>query len=1152
MQKWVTAVTFAFLFTNGLTAGAVAFPVVTNTPAISVAEGATNTTIAAVIQVGGESVTNSGGYSNLSPTDLGTSKVSGPNPLNNFVYVAPSVVSTNLSDGFTYEVLLNDGTTYTVRQPITVTPINDAPIIADSTNSVSVTEDTVKLINLSEFATDEEDVSTNLTYVITDQSGVTNGTLTATGTNYLYSFTPASNVYDVVNYFTFTATDKGGLSVSGLVKISVTPASDPTVSKAAVIFIEKQGVVTNFASGTVTLSVEDADVPAGSNFNTNFTYNILPPYAPSPDWTASVSTTGLVTFTVNNTNATINTSIAVRITQENGSIPGSFVDQEVKLFFLPKNAPLWKDVSPVESDLAIFDGEKVTVAATGYDFATNSAAGSDYSLTTWGMQKVLWYVSSTPVYTTNATLVKTDTAVVLTNALSQIVSAFEFGTDSYKLVTASTNLYVIAAAYDVFGNVAYTNWKVAITSLGNQVILPVQEQYDVTVGTEFDVAVTLNTANTNLTWESDSANVVFVKQDGLKATFKALKTVAGATITVTAAAFEKYGAVDNDDITVNVKLPSSSITVTTKTLGADGQIVDDAANTVTISPIAASYAVDTQVTLTPTPVAGNVFVTWIGADATPLNNNNGVLMIEADRTKYVATAVFKQGTALLVPQIMPLGNLPAVVGVTFEQGIFVVSDNNEKTYTVTASGLPSGLVLTGSASAVDGYEISGTPKTAGTFNVTLTVKNSAGSSSVSFTITVEALPAWAVGTFNGVWVKDEHEWLPGTATYTIQANGKSSGKFLAGGKTDSDSATVIEGSEYDENGVLQSVFIHTKDNRELVVSSDGTIEVWGDDDDGHGYLSRTVSKDYDGYYTLSLAGNEECGSGYLGVTVKTTVKNGVTNGTVKVAGKLADGTAVSLSTALFDNKAVIYTAPSAYRGGYVWYMIEFATNSETQKVVHVSADEIESKGIWISYNPIATDTYTAGFRRTDLDVVGGLYTTIANIKSYYDGLTVNADNSGLAYQYNTKDLTAEAYAAEATPNGVVVNADFTVGKADKVTTTKVDGVTTYNYTTDSNADGSVNTSGLTLTLKSATGIFTGKYVTYFDYENASGKSVHTSKTVSYQGIMVPVRSDDWAEYPEGRGYYLWNRTHVETPSRTTGGAEYKYKFNESWDFQLVK
>lgn len=105
---------------------------------------------------------------------------------------------------------------------------------------------------------------------------------------------------------------------------------------------------------------------------------------------------------------------------------------------------------------------------------------------------------------------------------------------------------------------------------------------------------------------------------------------------------------------------------------------------------------------------------------------------------------------------------------------FVPCDYDE-TYNVSASGLPPGLKMTAQNGSV---RVSGTPAKAGTYTVTLTAKSRKDTQKATFTITVDPLPDYAIGTFNGVLKDETRGEIVGSFTFTAAANGKQSVKVV--------------------------------------------------------------------------------------------------------------------------------------------------------------------------------------------------------------------------------------------------------------------------------------------------------------------------------------------------------------------------------------
>ena len=64
-----------------------------------------------------------------------------------------------------------------------------------------------------------------------------------------------------------------------------------------------------------------------------------------------------------------------------------------------------------------------------------------------------------------------------------------------------------------------------------------------------------------------------------------------------------------------------------------------------------------------------------------------------------------------------------------------------------------------------------------------------------------------------------------------------------------------------------------------------------------------------------------------------------------------------------------------------------------------------------------------------------------------------------------------------------------------------------------------NCARATLTFNSRNGIFKGSFNLYYDY-TLKGRLTHKSVSVTYAGVLTPVRSDEFADQPAGQGYYL--------------------------------
>ena len=247
----------------------------------------------------------------------------------------------------------------------------------------------------------------------------------------------------------------------------------------------------------------------------------------------------------------------------------------------------------------------------------------------------------------------------------------------------------------------------------------------------------------------------------------------------------------------------------------------------------------------------------------------------------------------------------------------------------------------------------------------------AGKSKAEYVIdlTVDPLPAWAVGEFSGL--ASTAEGRLGSASMSVTAAGKVSGKVIVNGTNCTFSAASydIASKTVGETNLVAKVEGKLGKGAvtgEVTVVSGGASaslagvemslfrNVWKDKG------AEPVPEDAQGLYTVKLGAGER-GTGYLSLTVD---KKGV----VKVAGKAPDGTALSATATLMPNGdgayfADLFCAPSAYKGGYVAGRLGWDADGS------VSSDGLD----WTSFNPQSTaDYYAGGFGRT-LDLTGARY-----------------------------------------------------------------------------------------------------------------------------------------------------------------------------------
>ncbi len=624
--------------------------------------------------------------------------------------------------------------------------------------------------------------------------------------------------------------------------------------------------------------------------------------------------------------------------------------------------------------------------------------------------------------------------------------------------------------------------------------------------------------------------------------------------------------------------------------------------TVALSPSNGQVLPGKSVTLTAQSAADSLFVGWEGLEEKAPGEERRPSITVAPARDAVYTARFRAKSECAAPEIS-VDSAAGMVGVAYRTVVGV----NDRALPVkfSAAGLPAGLAI----DAVTGV-ISGVPTKPGASSVTVSAINVKGTATQAHALTVAQLPRWAQGSFYGVaYLKlldpltGDGADVPGVASLSATAQGKITGKIACGGITYAFSAASYSPSD-EEVGTLmikadakagKAILPLSFSVRLLEIACDGCgkPEILGAAEgcsaDTHAVcvvtLWRYIWKDpelsafvanYSGYYTATLLGGEEYGSGYLTLTVDTA-------GAVKVAGKLADGTAITLSgTLVLDQDGrvfvVLYAAPPAYKGGGIFGFAELVVRPE-DGVVLLRPLEGGGSIMWENRNPQATAEYGAGFAR-GLGLSGGWYDKVINLRDYYEtGLAVGGVEALPPFLATVKitdydpeserdpppkiswtDVT-EAEDAGVSPNGLVLGLTPATGIGTGLTAPRAQtpvkhtdpdtGESWYNY------DELENPSGLTFAFTRATGLFKGAFNVYYDYVSADDYTTglqtlsHITKKGSYEGVLTPVRMEGEAE---GRGFFLWSdKGWYETGKVDRYGDPVwaSYSFNWSYDFLLL-
>ncbi|MCQ2392805.1 MAG: hypothetical protein MJ249_00830 [Kiritimatiellae bacterium] len=342
-----------------------------------------------------------------------------------------------------------------------------------------------------------------------------------------------------------------------------------------------------------------------------------------------------------------------------------------------------------------------------------------------------------------------------------------------------------------------------------------------------------------------------------------------------------------------------------------------------------------------------------------------------------------------------------------------------------------------------------------------------------------------------------------------------------------------------------------------------------------------------GYYTMTLPvvdGAEEApkGHGYLTLTVDA-------KGKVKIAGVLADGTAVSGSSVAYwvsmDDHAETAMLVPVYLGkgtttfgGWVRLVLRDAIDTCVDGADIKQGDLIpvaDSMSELVWFNSSDTSAYAfgefSGFG-ISLSPVGGYYSTIVNLQTYYQSYafamadledTDSLPSELLAQLGDTYSCVAYAgkvYDQDGATSGLNLDLSVNAFTVDK---------TVLNYRLDDKGKktkwidwaSSVNPCKFTMTFKQATGIFNGTMDIYAGVIGEDGLDTDQKKVGSFkhQGVLVMTRdsgSSLTAEDATLSGFYL-APTKIKNPATNkdvTWNASYRLLFglefltpeNEGW------
>jgi len=524
-----------------------------------------------------------------------------------------------------------------------------------------------------------------------------------------------------------------------------------------------------------------------------------------------------------------------------------------------------------------------------------------------------------------------------------------------------------------------------------------------------------------------------------------------------------------------------------------------------------------------TPVANQLLSTGNGdlsLDPGESVKITGIGLMGSGKPTSLVMAVWADPPAMAMPSY--------AVGVALEMPLPSPFSSAEN---VSIRGLPKGLTY----SAATG-KITGIPATTGAFTLELSAD---GVPKQTIMIGIGVLPTWAQGVFNGQVEGG------GNASMAVSSRGKITGKLVIGDKTVTFSAAsyAAGGNATTGFGVDTSVMSGRTPLSPLTLRvvkatapAPATLSVViGQINSGLPIVMyRNAWKQaherlapYVGYYTATLPGNESHGSSYLTFTVDKA-------GNVRTAGKLADGTAVSMSGTLILDEAdrvwaVVYATPATYKAGRLSGIAEFVTAATG----HVFLRPLDGGSfLWQNNNLQATPIYGSGFER-ELQLSGGRFDRLGNLYDYYRNKVLTVGTDADAPEPELRIGTVAYEADWLRPDGVALTIE-----------TNRYGVLTGIATAEEGAPAAENPARLKIRLARATGLFKGSFKARFDYTEAH---LYTMRNVDFTGVLTPERQDEEDGFA-GRGFFLLaDKAQYVTPQNQNA----QYKFNWSYDLIIM-
>lgn len=567
------------------------------------------------------------------------------------------------------------------------------------------------------------------------------------------------------------------------------------------------------------------------------------------------------------------------------------------------------------------------------------------------------------------------------------------------------------------------------------------------------------------------------------------------------------------------------------------------------------------------------------------------------------------------------GYYEAVQGVFSDFGEIYDADDDITCRTAGGS-LPSGLKMDPKTG-----RISGVPSRTGTRSVLIQARSSVDRKTVYYATTQINFRVNSLEDFTGKYIGAMSPGqgdlgFEGAMTLTIDARGHMSAKASVAGNNIAFSQTGADGVDnpeepgeiyYDEitgpyvtdadgerhYSTLSELYLDADGNGTATlthykVSGSGTQDrevtelvysvmlrknIWKSD------AGRRMAAAFEGYYTVLLPVTSTrddfapWGSGYLTVTVKY-------DGSVKIAGMLADGEKVSFATSLWNISDIdpdesdftgqvvyiyLFSQPRGYgsNGGVCGFLKLTAGATPEESVI--TYDPL-SPMQWWNYDPqsvygaggVEQSTET-GFLN-ELSPAGGFYDRRTNLESFYTDRELTFEDSP---DYPGADLLPEDNDGVDGVSGYLLYADILpfgtplVVEASKL---KVPKKQVANYGEDMNGDTlvdggsafenidvdeSLNLNNLSISMNHRSGLLKGGFELYYERENQDSSFQQRTEKMKWNGVITRVHPDhDPDEHNlgiQGGGFYL---LQDHSYWLNGSGRTRSYEFDWSYPFEL--